>query len=173
MRERRPGEIGVEQRHYAAGARDAEPDRHVFGAVRHQQANGLALGEALAAGPAGVAVGALAELAIAQPLASREQRRRVAEFLREFLDHDGEDPGRILGDRRRHPERAQNAPQVRDVALEPLDQAHRVSLASRRRFVCSAVRRRTIGERRRGGKRASAVQLARLPSPLAGQGNCI
>ncbi len=107
-----------------ADARYAEPDRHVFGAVRHQQANGLALGEAVCARPARIAVGALGKLAVAQVLAGRKQGRRVAEFLRELLDHDGEYPGRMLGDRRRHPERAQGAPEEGDVALQSRDQPH-------------------------------------------------
>jgi hypothetical protein len=124
MRERGSGKIGVDERHHAAGAGDAEPDRHVFGAVGHQQADGVALGEAVCARPARVAVGALGKLAIAQVLAGRKQGRRVAEFLRELLDHDGENPGRMLGDRRRHPERPQGAPEEGDVALQPLDQPH-------------------------------------------------
>ena len=66
MRERRPGQVGVEQRHHAADAGDAEPDRHEFRPVRHHQADGVALADALRERPAGVAVGALGELAIAK-----------------------------------------------------------------------------------------------------------
>ncbi len=59
MGERVPAELRVEQRNDAADAGDAEPDRQVFGPVRHHQADGLALGELLRERPAGVAVGAL------------------------------------------------------------------------------------------------------------------
>ncbi len=37
MGERRAAQIGVDERDDAADGGDAEPDRHVFGAVRHQQ----------------------------------------------------------------------------------------------------------------------------------------
>ena len=37
--ERRADQVGIEQRDDAAGPRDAEPDRHVFRPVRHQQAD--------------------------------------------------------------------------------------------------------------------------------------
>ena len=117
MGERRADQVGVDQRDHAADAGDADPDRHVFRPVRHQQAHRLALAEILAARPAGVAVGALGERAIAESLAVGDQRRRIAEPVGEFLDHDGKHPRRILGDRRRHPQRAIRAAQEDDVVL--------------------------------------------------------
>ena len=70
------GQVGVDQRRDAADAGDAEPDRHVFRPVRHQQADRLALGEILRQRPARVAVGALGERAIAE--ASRGRRSAPA-----------------------------------------------------------------------------------------------
>ena len=51
MGERGADQVGVDQRRDAAGAGDADPGRHVFRPVRHQQAHRLALGEILAAAP--------------------------------------------------------------------------------------------------------------------------
>ena len=71
-----PDQIGVEQRHHAADAGDAEPDRQELRPVGHQQADRVALGDALRQRPARVAVGAGAELAIAE--ASRGRRAAPA-----------------------------------------------------------------------------------------------
>src|ERR1043166_798335 len=49
---RGPREVRVQQRDDAAHTRDPEPYRHVFRAVRHQEADGLALDQALPYGPA-------------------------------------------------------------------------------------------------------------------------
>ena len=51
MGERRPAQIGVEQRDDAADAGDAEPDRQVFGPVWHQQPDRVAFGEILRRAP--------------------------------------------------------------------------------------------------------------------------
>ena len=135
MRERRPGQIGVEQRDDAADAGDAEPDRHEFGPVRHQQADGLALAEALRERPAGVAVGALGQLAIAEALAVGQQRRGVAESLGQLLDDVGKDARRMLGDRRGRPQGAQRTLEASHVGSEPVDQSHGVSSAPSARLV--------------------------------------
>ena len=58
MGQRRARQIGVDQRHHAADAGDAQPDRQIFGAIGHQQRDHVALGEALRQRPAGIAVGA-------------------------------------------------------------------------------------------------------------------
>ena len=56
-----------------------QPDRHVLRPVRHHQRDDVALAEALVQRPAGVAAGALGQLANEKRFAVREQRRRVAE----------------------------------------------------------------------------------------------
>ena len=78
--ERIARQVGVEQRDHAADSGDADPDRQELGPVGHQQADRVALGDALRERPAGVAVRARAKLAVAQVLAVGEQRRRVAVF---------------------------------------------------------------------------------------------
>jgi hypothetical protein len=122
--ERVAGEVGVEQRHYSSDSRHAEPDRHVFRPVRHQQADRVALADAVLERPARVAVGARSKLAIGQSLTVREQRRRIVELLGELLDHDRQDTVGMLDDRLDLLERAQRALQARHVALDPLDQPH-------------------------------------------------
>ena len=91
MREPGPGEIRVEQGHDAADARDSEPDGHVFGAVRHQETDGVALGELLADRPPGISGRSLRERTIGQALAVREEGGRVPERLRELLDDGRQD----------------------------------------------------------------------------------
>ena len=71
MRERLPDQVGVEQRGDAADAGDAEPDRHEFRPVRHQQADGVALCDSFAERPARIAVRALEQLPVAEGLARR------------------------------------------------------------------------------------------------------
>ena len=63
-----PIRLVLSKRGNAADAGDAEPDRHEFRPVRHQQADGLALGELLVQRPARIAVRALVQLAIAEGL---------------------------------------------------------------------------------------------------------
>src|SRR3989441_1074744 len=110
VRERGPRQIGVEQRNDAADAGDAEPDRHVLGPVRHEQADDVPLDEPPVERPARVSVGARREAAIGQALALREQGRRLRESLGELLDHRRQDPMRRRGDRRRQLEGAQPHP---------------------------------------------------------------
>ena len=81
MGERGAGKVGVDQRRRHAGARHAEPDRDIFRAVGHHQADRVALAEPLRAGPARVAVGARVELAVGERLGFAEQRRPVTEGL--------------------------------------------------------------------------------------------
>ena len=54
VRERLPGEVGVEQCDDSADAGDTQPDSQILGAVGHQQADHIALGHALCERPAGV-----------------------------------------------------------------------------------------------------------------------
>ena len=148
MGERHAHQIGVEQRDHAADAGDADPDRQELGPVGHQEADRVALGDALRERPARVAVRARAELAIAEVLAVGEQRRRVAVFLRQLLDQLREDARRILGDMRRVAERAQRARKSDQVGLEPLDEFHGVSVSA----ADANSRRGIIGHPADGGK---------------------
>src|SRR5437867_2919433 len=100
MCERGPGEIRVEQRNDAADARDAEPDGHVLRAVRHQEADGVALGELLLDRPPGISGRSFRERTIRQALAVREEGRRVPELLSELLD-DGRQNAIGTSDNRR------------------------------------------------------------------------
>jgi hypothetical protein len=124
MGERGADQIGVDQRRHPAGAGDADPGRHVLRTVRHQQADRLALAEMLAPRPARVAVRPLAQRAVAQLLAVRDQGGLVAVFLDQFVDHHRKHPRRVLGDRRRHPQRAKRAAQENDVILQMLEKGH-------------------------------------------------
>ena len=74
------GQAAVEQRHDPADARDAEPDRQIFGPVRHQQADRVAFGDALRKRPSGVAVRSPGQCPIGQTFLAlgEEQRRSVA-----------------------------------------------------------------------------------------------
>ena len=85
----------------------------IFRPVRHQQADGVALGEALRQRPARVAVGARGELAVAEASRGRRAapaRRRIVSASSSITC--GKDARRIVRDRRRHPQRAQRAAQT-------------------------------------------------------------
>ena len=69
MGERRAGQVGVEQAHDAADFGDAEPGRHEFRTVRHQQADRIAFGDALGERPARVLIGPRRERAIGEAFA--------------------------------------------------------------------------------------------------------
>ena len=124
MSERGAAEIGVEQRHGAADAGDAEPDRHVFGPVGHQQADRLALVQSLRQGPTGIAVGSLCQRAIGEPFPLGQERRRVAEPLGEIIDNIGEEPGRVLGDGGRQAQCAQRAFEIGEVIADAFEKSH-------------------------------------------------
>ena len=106
MGERRTGQIGIEQGNHTADPGDAQPDGHVFGPVRHQQADAIAFAETLVERPSGISVRPLGERTIGQALAVGEQGRRVAELRGEFLDHRGKNAIGMAGDGRRQLERA-------------------------------------------------------------------
>ena len=136
VRERMAAKLCVDQRDGDADAAKAEPDRHVFRPVRHHQANGIAFGEALIEPPARKAVGASRKRAVAESLAGRNKRRRVALRLRQLLDDLGQQALRIGRDRRGCLERAHPIVQ-RDVLFRVLrfcplgfDQRHAASMAA-------------------------------------------
>ena len=96
VREREPAQIGVQQRHHAADPGHAEPQRQEFRPVRHHQADGVALGDALRQRPSRIAVRPGRQLAIGEPFAVGEQRRRVVVLRRKLVDHHRKDAVRIL-----------------------------------------------------------------------------
>jgi hypothetical protein len=124
MRERRPHEVGVEERGDAADARDADPRGRKFRPVRHQQADSVALLEILRQRPARIAIGALEQLTIGQLLARGDECGLVTVFVRELGDHVGKKPRWILRDMRGHAQRAQAAAQKDDVSQKLTEKPH-------------------------------------------------
>ena len=61
MGERGAGQIRIEQRHHATGLGDAQPERHEFRPVRHEQTDAIAFADALRERPSGVLVRASGE----------------------------------------------------------------------------------------------------------------
>jgi hypothetical protein len=98
--------IGVDQRNDGTHFGDTEPDRQIFGPVRHDEAHRLALAEVLLERPARITVYAGVERAIGQALVRREQSRGVAACLGQLLDHARQNALRVAGDRRGGFERA-------------------------------------------------------------------
>ena len=74
MRQRRARQIGVDQRHHAADAGDAQPDRQIFRPVGHQQRDHIALVDALRQRPARIAVGAGGKLGMAETSRAADSR---------------------------------------------------------------------------------------------------
>ncbi len=100
-------EMGVEQRDGSARPADADPHRHIFRSVRHQQADGVPLAHPVGHRPARVAVRSLIEQAEGEDFRFRNQSGGIAEALGELLHHDWEGASRMPGERRRHLERSQ------------------------------------------------------------------
>ena len=116
MGERGAAQIDVDERNDDPDAGKAEPDRHVFRPVRHHQGDDVAFAEALIERPAGEAMHAPGQFAIAETFAGGHQRRRVALRGRQLFDDGGEEALRIGGDRRGRLERAQPVAQRRVLA---------------------------------------------------------
>ena len=91
MDQRIAHKIAVDERHHRADARQPEPDRHVVGAVGHQQTHGVPRTQALAHPPARILIAAKAEFAIAQRCLGRHQRGRRAELGRQPVDQYRQD----------------------------------------------------------------------------------
>ena len=81
MREGGASQIGIDEGDDSADFADAKPDGHIFGPVRHQQTHGLAFGESLCKGPAGILIRPLGESTIGQAFAVGDQSRRFIELL--------------------------------------------------------------------------------------------
>jgi hypothetical protein len=139
MGERWSNQIEVDQGGDAARTGDAEPSCNVFRPVRHQEADRLALLQALLPRPTRIAVGALCKRAIAEALALGDQRRRVAEFLRKLGDDQREHPCRMFRDRCRHLQRAQRALQIDEIVLQVREEAHASRSAFGRRLGFSRI----------------------------------
>src|SRR5262249_12593248 len=99
-------------------------ERQKLRPVRHHEADGVALDEPLRQRPAGIAVRALGEVAVAEALAVGQEGGRVAIARGELVDHPREYAGRVAGDVRSHPQRSQRAADAYQVSREPLDQSH-------------------------------------------------
>ena len=139
MGERWAGEIGVDQRRRHAGARHAEPDRDIFRAVGHHQADRVALAEPLRARPARVAVGARVELAVGERLGFAEQSGLVAVGLGPAFEIVAERQGAVFGDRPGALQRAQDAAGVGDLALQSRQHADVLSLCRSSLFLSSCM----------------------------------
>ena len=100
MGQRRARQIRIEQRHHAPGLSDAQPARHKFRPVPHQQADAVTFADALRDGPSGILIRASGELTVAEALALGQQGRRIRELRRTFLNHPGENAIGTLGDGR-------------------------------------------------------------------------
>ena len=122
MGERGARHIGVDQRGDEAGAREAQPGRQIFRPVGHEQADDVALAEALRARPAGIAIGASVPRAIGKGLALAEQRDAIAILGRQFISEIAIGAGRVLADRRGAGERPPEAAQISEFAFDPVEQ---------------------------------------------------
>ena len=102
-----PRRLVLMQRDDAADAGDAEPDRHVFGPVRHHQADDVALGEILRRAPSARS-GWRARRAPDRSGFSRAESSAGASprAAAQLLDHVEQQALRIAADRRGRFERA-------------------------------------------------------------------
>ena len=75
------GQIGIDEGNHGADARQAQPDRQVFGAVGHHQAHGIPALETLGKSPPRILMAAGRELAVAQGGLARHERRRRSELI--------------------------------------------------------------------------------------------
>ena len=123
MGEARAEQIGVEQGADTAGPRHPEPEDHVFGSIRHQQRDHVALADSVGPRPPGVAVRPRIELAIGQRFAGRDQRHPVAVPFGELRHDVGKNPGWIFHDGCQPPQCAQRTCQQHPVIAQPTEQA--------------------------------------------------
>ena len=87
--ERRTGQIGIQQGDDPTDAGDTEPYSKVFRSIGHQQADYLALTNALLKRPSRVLIDALREFAVGHTLAVREQRWCITQLCGTLLNHRG------------------------------------------------------------------------------------
>lgn len=123
-RQGRSAEIGVEKRRDAARPGDAKPNGRVFRAVRHQQADDVALADAVGHRPAGVAVAARVVGGVAQRLAIGDQGWPVPVASGEVLGGVGECPVAVPGHRRDDPQRSVHAEDEEPILPEVREKTH-------------------------------------------------
>ena len=114
MRKRGAAKLRVEERHGATHRGDAEPDRQVIGAVRHQERDGVALCDALVERPARIAIGAGGEVRKAHGLVCGDEGGGGAAHRRPVGDDVKQKPVWVTGNWRG---RFQGAHPVADDAL--------------------------------------------------------
>ncbi len=78
MRERIAREVRVDERDGTADLRQTEPDRHIVGAIRHEEADGGAWLQPLLQSPARIAMGQINQRAIGQRAIFPDQRKVLA-----------------------------------------------------------------------------------------------
>src|SRR5260370_3141180 len=91
-------QIGIKQCNRAAHFGNAKPGSEVFGPVRHEKTNGVALGQLLIERPLGILVRSFSKGAIGEAFAVGEQSSCFAIFHGEFLDHHGQGAAGVAGD---------------------------------------------------------------------------
>jgi hypothetical protein len=89
------GEIGADERNDAANARNPEPDRHVFWAIRHEQTDDITDGEALSQRPTRISIRSLQQGPICQALPGGKESGRIAELVGSVFNEDREGNERI------------------------------------------------------------------------------
>ena len=107
MGEGRTAQVRVDERDDNPDARQAEPDRHIFGPIWHHQAYAIALNEPLIERPARETVCSLGERAVCEAFARREQCLRRTSRFRQLLNDVRQKTPRIGADRGCRLERAQ------------------------------------------------------------------
>ena len=107
MRQAFAAEMGIDQCHHGADARQAQPDGQILRPIGHQQADYFTLGDALAQRPAGILVCPRGKAGMAETLARRHQGRRRTEARAQLLDHQRKDALRCGVYLRRHFQRPQ------------------------------------------------------------------
>ena len=90
MRERGSLKVRVDERGDAADARQTQPDRHIFLAVGHQEADAIAFLEALLQSPPGVTVCQRRSGPVAQIAFVRKEGGGIAEALCQLVHYRGE-----------------------------------------------------------------------------------
>ena len=146
----------------------------IFRPVGHQQADRLALLEAVPERPARVAVAACIVLGEGELLAVGEERDAVAIARRELFGDVGKDAGAPPRHRRHAHERTADATQEREVVLEALYEPHlfaecrRLGSNPRTESITGELRNASYRSRRRGG--APNCRCAPTPPPIGGYG---
>jgi hypothetical protein len=131
VRQRRTGQVGIEQRGDSAGTGYAEPDSEIFRPVRHHQRNDIALADTLRDGPARILVCPVVVLAECQGTRVGEQCDPLRMGLGQPFGNVGVDSAGVSCDRRNLAQDRQGALQIREFAVDPADQSHRFPLVRR------------------------------------------